>query len=160
VGFHNVSVPKPGDDKWRLIIDLRPVQKYCKEHKVTYETLEHLKNLTRAGDWKVSFDLTDGYYTLSIREEDRLVGLPMGWKCNNYYFCRLSEVFIRHLREPLPNPNEHNSRMSTNQRPSRRYLRSSRWRGARLLLYMDDLLFFVDSKDAALHLLDRVTASG
>jgi hypothetical protein len=84
-------VPEQGENKWRFIIDLRLMNKYCKEHKLTYETLKHLKNLTRTGDWMVSFDLTDGYYTLCIREEDRefftgnyggtlyrLAGLPMG----------------------------------------------------------------------------------
>jgi hypothetical protein len=84
-------VPKPGENKWRLIIDLRPLSKYCKQHKLTYETLKLLKNLTRAGEWMFSFDLTDGYYTLGLREEDnefftvnhrgtlyRLAGLPMG----------------------------------------------------------------------------------
>jgi hypothetical protein len=124
-------VPKPGENKWRLIIDLRPMNKYCKDHKLTYETLKHLKNLTRAGEWMVSFDLADGYYTLGIREEDRdfftvnyrgtlyiLAGLPMGWKCSSYYFCRLTEVFIRHLREPLPNPTGHTPRLATNQQPT------------------------------------------
>jgi hypothetical protein len=128
MGFHNVLVPKPGENKWRLIINLRPVNKYCTDHKLTYETLKHLKNLTRAGDRMVSFDLADGYYTLGIREKDidlftvnyrgtlyRLAGLPMCWMCSNYYFCRLSEVFIRHLREPLPNPTGHNSRLATSQ---------------------------------------------
>jgi hypothetical protein len=33
-------------------------------------------------------------------------------------------------------------------RPSRRSLRNSRWRGARLLPYMDDFLIFADNKDA------------
>jgi hypothetical protein len=92
-----IVVPKPGENKWRLIIDLRPLGKYCKEHKLSNETLKHLTNLTRAGDWMVSFDLTDGYYALGIREEDResfnvnhrgtmylLIGLPMGWMCGNY----------------------------------------------------------------------------
>jgi hypothetical protein len=64
-------VPKPGENKWQLIINLRPMNKYCKEHKLTYETLKHLKNLTRTGDWMISFDLIDGYYTLGIREEDK-----------------------------------------------------------------------------------------
>jgi hypothetical protein len=72
----------------------------------------------------------------------------MGWECSSYYFCRLTEVFIRYLREPLPNSTEHTARMSTSKqltrpRPySRRYLRNSRWKGARLLPYMDDFLFF------------------
>jgi hypothetical protein len=43
LGFQNVLLPKPGVKNWMLIIDLRPVIKYCKEHK-------HLKTLTRAGD--------------------------------------------------------------------------------------------------------------
>jgi hypothetical protein len=64
-------IPKPGENKWRLIIDLRPLNKYCKDYKLTYETLKHLKNLTRAGEWMASFDLADGYYTLGIREEER-----------------------------------------------------------------------------------------
>ena len=63
-------VPKSGENKWRLIIDLRPLNKYCNDHQLTYETLKHLKNLSRAGDWMVSFDLADGYYTPGIREED------------------------------------------------------------------------------------------
>jgi hypothetical protein len=107
----------------------------------------------------VSFDLADGFYTLGIREEYKnfftvnyrgtlykLAGLPMGWKCSSYYFCRLTKVFIRHLREPLPNPTGHTPRLATNQQPtrptpSRCYLRNSRWRGARLLPYMDDFFF-------------------
>jgi hypothetical protein len=47
------------------------LNKYCKEHKLSYETLKHLENLTRAVDWVVSFDLVDGYYTLGIREEGK-----------------------------------------------------------------------------------------
>jgi hypothetical protein len=43
-------VPEPGENKWRLIIDLRPLNKYFKDPKLTYETLKNLKNLTRAGD--------------------------------------------------------------------------------------------------------------
>jgi hypothetical protein len=100
---------------------------YSKDHKLTYETLKHPKSLTRAGDWMVSFDLADGYYTLGIREEGinfltvnycgtlyKLAGLLMGWKCISYYFAGFTEVFIRHLREPLPNPTGHTPRLATN----------------------------------------------
>jgi hypothetical protein len=78
----------------------------------------------------VSFDLTNGYYTLDKLEEERylytvnyrsrgnlyrLAGLPMDWECGCYYFCRLAKVFIRYLREPLPNPTKHTARMSTSK---------------------------------------------
>jgi hypothetical protein len=35
------------------------------------KTLKHLRHMSRPGDYFVSLDLTDGYYTLGIREEDR-----------------------------------------------------------------------------------------
>jgi hypothetical protein len=64
-------VPKPGVNKWRLIIDLRELNTYCAEFKMSCETLKHLRHLSRPGDNFVSLDLADGYYTLGIREEDR-----------------------------------------------------------------------------------------
>jgi hypothetical protein len=72
MAFQNVFTLETGrETKWRLIIDLRPLNKYCKEHKLIYETHKHLKSLTRTGDCVVSFGLTAGYYTLGIREEDK-----------------------------------------------------------------------------------------
>jgi hypothetical protein len=40
---------------------------------MTCDTLKHLRRQSRPGDYFVSLDLTDGYYTLGIRmwEEDR-----------------------------------------------------------------------------------------
>eukprot|EP00873_Tetraselmis_striata_P014827 jgi/Tetstr1/435091/TSEL_024059.t1 len=64
-------VPKPGTNKWRLIIDLRELNKWCKTLKMSYETLKHMRHLARACDWFVSMDLADGYYALGIWEEDR-----------------------------------------------------------------------------------------
>jgi hypothetical protein len=64
-------VPKPGNNQWRLIIDLRELNRYCSTFTMTCETLKHLRHLSRPGDFFVSLDLNDGYYTLGIREEDR-----------------------------------------------------------------------------------------
>jgi hypothetical protein len=70
---------------------------------MTCETLKHLRHLSRPGDYFVSLDLTDGCYTLGIREEDhdcftvnyrgslrRLACLPMGWSGSAYYFFKLT----------------------------------------------------------------------
>eukprot|EP00873_Tetraselmis_striata_P016676 jgi/Tetstr1/436940/TSEL_025712.t1 len=65
------QVPKPGTNKWRLIIDLRELNKWYKTLEMSYETLKHLRHVARAGDWFVSMDLADGYYALGIREEKR-----------------------------------------------------------------------------------------
>jgi hypothetical protein len=131
MGVPNVFSPETGRKQMATHYRVRPLNKLCKEHNLTYKTFKHLKNLTRIGDSMVLFDLTDGYYTLGIREEDmdfftvnyrgtlyRLADLPMSWKCNNYYYCRLTEVVIRHLHESLPNPTGNILRTSTNQQPT------------------------------------------
>eukprot|EP00873_Tetraselmis_striata_P012133 jgi/Tetstr1/432397/TSEL_021794.t1 len=124
-------VLKPGTNKWRLIIDLRELNKWCKTFTMSYETLKHLRHLARAGDWFVSMNLADGYYALGIREEDR-------------------DFFTVHYRGEL-------WRLARAYRwPTRRFLRNTRWRGERLLPYMDDFLFLADSREAALELRVRL----
>jgi hypothetical protein len=109
-------VPKPGVNKRRLIIDLRELNSCCAEFNMSCETLKHLSHLSRPCDYFVSLDLTDGYYTLGIREEDRnfftvsyrgelwrLACLPMGWSGSAYYFCKLTQTFTNYLRRaPTP----------------------------------------------------------
>jgi hypothetical protein len=124
MGFHFVFSPETRRKRMAPHYQLTPREyKYCKDHKLAYETLKHLSKITRVGDMMVSFDLADGYYTLGIQKGQRLLygklsrlyklpGLPMGWKCITHYFCRLTEVFIRHLREPLPNPTGHTPRIA------------------------------------------------
>jgi hypothetical protein len=148
-------VPKLGCNQSRLIIDLRELNRYSSTLNMTCDTLKHLRHLSRPGDYFVSLDLTDGYYTLGIREEDcdyftvnyrgtlwRLVCLPMGWSGSAYYFCKLTQVFTNHLRRPPP-PTP--ASIPERARPSKRFLWNARWRGTRLLPYMDDFLFLADS---------------
>jgi hypothetical protein len=161
-------VPKSGHNQWRLNIDLRELNRYCSTFNMTCETLRHLRHLSRPGDYFVSLDVTDGYYTLGIPEEDRdyfmvnyrgtllrLVCLPIGWLDSAYYFCKLTHVFTNHLRRPPP-PTPTST--LANVRPSKRLLRNARWRGTRLLPYMDDFHFLADSNNDALLLRQRVEA--
>eukprot|EP00873_Tetraselmis_striata_P013426 jgi/Tetstr1/433690/TSEL_022909.t1 len=162
-------VPKPGTNKWRVIIDLRELNKWCKTFTMSYETLKHLRHLARAGDWFVSMDLADGYCALGIREEDRdfftvnyrgelwrLACLPMGWTGSSYYFCKLTAAFTDYLRTPLKR-RDPALPPTAPSKPTRRFLRNTRWRGERLLPYMDDFLFLADSREAALELRVRLS---
>jgi hypothetical protein len=79
----------------------------------------------------------------------------MGWSGSAYYFCKLTQVFTNHLlRPPPPTPASTPGRA----RPSKRFLRNARWRGTRLLPYVDDFLFLADSYHDALLLRQRVEA--
>jgi hypothetical protein len=109
--------PKHGHNEWWLIIDLRELNRYCSEFSMSCETLKHLHHPSRPGNYFVSLDLTDGYYTLGIREEDRdyftvnyrgtlwrLACLPMGWSYSAYCFCRLTQVSQSTSAAPLHRP--------------------------------------------------------
>eukprot|EP00873_Tetraselmis_striata_P046012 jgi/Tetstr1/466276/TSEL_000956.t1 len=142
-------VPRPGTNKWRLIIDLRPLNRYCETRDLSFETLSHLRNLSRPGDYMLQMDLQDGFYAVGIAPEDRdfftvdyrgtlyrLAGLPMGWSLSPYYFCQFTNVLTRALRR---NPAEADG--TPNFR--RRF-------GLRMLPYMDDFLFLARTQAEAI----------
>jgi hypothetical protein len=64
-------VPKPCVNQWRLICDLRPLNKYNVRKRLKMEVLKGVKHLTRKGDYIFSFDLHDGFYALGINSMDR-----------------------------------------------------------------------------------------
>eukprot|EP00873_Tetraselmis_striata_P021815 jgi/Tetstr1/442079/TSEL_003162.t1 len=159
--------PKPGVNQWRCIIDLRVLNSYCVRKRLKMETLLGVRHLTKKGDYMFSFDLQDGSYALGIAEADRdyftvdvrgqlyrLADLPMGWSLSPYYFVTLTQVFITHLRRPEPEPPS----SSTQPTRSKRYLRRTRWRGARILPYVDDFLLFSASMERALPLRQRLAS--
>eukprot|EP00873_Tetraselmis_striata_P009839 jgi/Tetstr1/430103/TSEL_001962.t1 len=106
-------VPKPGDNQWRFIIDLRVLNTFCARKRLRMETLMGVRHLTAKGDYMFSFDLQDGFYALGIAPSDRdyfivnirgtlyrLCGLPMGWSLSPYYFTTFTMTFVKHLRSP------------------------------------------------------------
>ena len=81
--------PKSGG--WRLVIDLRTINKHCQKRFNKMETLRHPRLIAKPGDHWVFFDLKDGFYAQAIHPKDReaftvnlngqllqLCALPMG----------------------------------------------------------------------------------
>jgi len=92
-------VPKPAGTGWRLVVDLREINKACHTRKIKMETLRSLRLIVKPGDHWVSFDLKDGFYSLAIASKDKeasTVNLdgkllqfcapPMGWSLSSYVF--------------------------------------------------------------------------
>lgn len=157
-------VPKPGVNKWRLIIDLRELNAYCETWSLKFETLKRLRHLARHNDWMLSFDLQDGYYALGIDPEYRdfftvnyrgklyrLAGLPMGWNLSPAVFVQFTQPLIRYLRSSAyaPPPPCAGKR-------ARHYLRNGRHKGVRMLPFMDDFLLLAGSYEEAIQLRSRV----
>eukprot|EP00873_Tetraselmis_striata_P035645 jgi/Tetstr1/455909/TSEL_042690.t1 len=149
-------VPKPGDNQWRFIIDLRVLNTFCARKRLRMETLMGVRHLTAKGDYMFSFDLQDGFYAMGIAPSDRdyftvnirgtlyrLCGLPMGWSLSPYSFTTFTMTFVKHLRSPTT------PAAPGNVPRSRRWLRRGRWRGARILPYVDDFLMFASSERVA-----------
>lgn len=158
-------VPKPGSNKWRVIIDLRFLNRYCRDFSIKYETLKKLKNLAQKNDYCFSLDLADGYYCLGIREVDRdfftvnyrgrllrLACLPMGWNASPYVFCMLMQPLVRYLRSPL---------LATGLPtvPCKKRLRTQKWKGIRLLPFLDDYLFLASTYAEAISIRSHVQAT-
>ena len=150
-------VPKPGLNKWRLVVDLRHLNSYVMEHTTKFETLKNLRHLAKRGDWMFSFDLEDGYYAVAIHEDDRkyfsvevdgetfqFVGLPMGWTLSPYIFCKTMRTLVQELRAPEA-PKAHVVR-----RGGRKRLKNLDKRGMRVLPYVDDFLVLARTRREAL----------
>ncbi|XRB13076.1 hypothetical protein RI054_05g29130 [Pseudoscourfieldia marina] len=64
-------VPKVGSKKFRLVIDLRPLNLFCGEATCNVEGLRELNHILQPQDFMVALDLTDGYFHLDMAEESR-----------------------------------------------------------------------------------------
>ena len=162
-------VPKP-DGSWRLIIDLRQLNSYCKQRSMKMETLRRLKFIAKPGDHWISFDLKDGFYALAIAPKDReafsvnlngellqLCALPMGWCLSPYTFQKFTNVFIHNLRDPGTSTAPDGAPSILSPKARKRWLRRRRrLTGARILPFVDDFAVFANSFDEAQQRRDQV----
>ena len=97
--------------KKRLVVDLRPINRYLAVPKVRFDTLRVMRQIVRKGDGLVTFDLKDGYHALSIHEADqrflafrirgetyRCVAMPFGLAAAPWAFTKLMKVPIAFWR--------------------------------------------------------------
>jgi hypothetical protein len=178
-------VPKktpPGQEqKWRLVIDQRPTNAYCRGQACKYETLRTLQRLARRGDWALSFDIQDGYHAIGVRRDHRrymtfalppadgdptgepryyrCAALPFGWLMSPYVFTKVMRVMVRMLRSPTAPSLARLRRSAASGRALvLRLARShgtSAARGLRVLPYVDDFLVICSSRREALVARDR-----
>jgi hypothetical protein len=120
--------------------------------------LPGVMRLTRKSDYMYRFDMHDGFYALGINLADRdyltvnvrgqlyrLAGLPMGWSLSPFYFYKMTLTFVNFQRSSSP--------VLPRQEPGHKtktHFRRQRWRGAHLLPYVDDFLFFATTQAEAL----------
>ncbi|KAK3237305.1 hypothetical protein CYMTET_52609 [Cymbomonas tetramitiformis] len=163
-------VPKPGTNKWRLVVDFRWLNQWCVKNRVKMETLKKLRRLAKPGDWCFSFDLQDGFHALGIHPDFQrfmqfdLQGdllqcsaVPFGWNDAPRVFCKFVRVMVEALRSPqaaedrreikkLRDGSAVRQRWSVRRRTGGAGENANRHSGMRVLPYMDDFLVLVDSQ--------------
>ena len=178
-------VPKPGG-KYRLVLDFRHLNSHCKEFGITFETLKRLRRIARKSDWMISFDMQDGFHCINIAPEDRkymtfqlpdgeliqCAGLPFGWNCSPYVFCKTMKTLVSALR--APSAQTENSQLEKLRAVDRdapegatgsrrggiphliRRPQTDTVKGLRVLPYMDDFLIICHSRAEAVSAQHRV----
>ncbi|KAK3287913.1 hypothetical protein CYMTET_4591 [Cymbomonas tetramitiformis] len=163
-------VPKPGTNKWRLVVNFRWLNQWCLKNRVKMETLKKLRRLAKPGDWFFSFDLQDGFHAVGIHpdfqhfmqfdlqgELFQCSAMPFGWCDSPRVFCKFVRVMVEALRSPqaaedrreirrLRDGSVVRQRWSVRRRAGGANENANRHSGMRVLLYMDDFLVLVDSQ--------------
>lgn len=107
-------VPKPGTNKWRLVVDFRWLNQWCLKSKMRMETLKKLRRLAKPNDWCFfTFDLQDGFHALGIHRDFQKFmqfdiqgelfqcsAVPFGWSDAPRVFCKFVRVMVEALRSP------------------------------------------------------------
>ena len=118
-------VPKPGNDNWRMIIDMRNLNKLIKKKKFRMQGIKDVRSALKPGMYGAVLDISDAYYHISIHKKARkytrfivdgivyeFMGLPMGLCCSPRISTRVSKFATDWLRK----------------------------RGVIIIIYIDDLL--------------------
>ena len=109
-------VAKPSEDgqtKFRLVIDLRRVNRHLRKVGLKYERLKDFGYLLKNGDFLVGFDVRNAYHHIRMRKDEenflmfRMGGetffcraLSFGLALTPFYFTQVMLVVARFLRSP------------------------------------------------------------
>ena len=129
-----LSMALKGSGRYRLCLDLRPLNKYLRELKFTMETLSRVRHLIRRDDWLMTIDLESAYNNFHVHEEHQAyacfewggryfvyVALSFGSSAAPFAFQKIMDAISKHLRG----------------------------KGLRMGCYLDDLWFaFADREEA------------
>ena len=106
-----LSMALKGSGRYRLCLDLRPLNKYLRKLKFTMETLTRVRHLIHREDWLLTIDLESAYTNFHVREDHQCyccfewegrffqyIALSFGSSAAPFCFQRIMNVISKHLR--------------------------------------------------------------
>lgn len=105
-------VPKRGNSKYRLVLDLRKVNEQTKPPKFVYEDINSVLEFTSPGDNLITLDLCNGFHHIKVQNNladllgfqfentyYKFVTLVFGLSWSPYFFAKTIRAVVQHLRE-------------------------------------------------------------
>ena len=121
-------VPK-SDESWRTVVNLKALNRFVSAPHFKMESIRTVKGLIRQGDWMAKLDLKDAYLTVPVHQKFlqfrwnsqtwQFKVLPFGLNSSPHAFTKLLKPVVAVLRRL----------------------------GARMILYLDDMLILAESKE-------------
>jgi hypothetical protein len=100
-------VPKPNSGKLRLVVNMEYDNEHIAKRVFKLEGLSYLSDKAEKGDWNVAYDLTSGYYHVSLHlDSRRFVGfnwrgiyyryncLPFGFSTSPWVFSKVTRELV------------------------------------------------------------------
>ena len=128
-------IPKSGEGLFRPIVNLRPLNKCIRYEHFKMENLNSVRSLLREGDFMVKVDLKDAYFLVGVREylckflRFSWNGRIFEFRCMAFGLAPAPRVFTKFMKVVVA---------------------SLRKKGIRLVIYLDDLLFFSKTRKGGL----------
>lgn len=104
--------PKKGPKKFRLVVNMRPVNQFFRKQSWRMETLSTALRLVQPGDWMLTFDLKEGYFHVPVSSGSRkfllfqwrglwfqYTCLPFGFSHSPFIFCKTVKQMVNHWRK-------------------------------------------------------------
>ena len=105
-------VPKPEKGKFRVIINMKPLNQFIDKKSFKMEGLKDLKYMLKPGCYGAVIDLSDAYYHIKLHEKSRkytrfifmgqvmeYTSLPMGLTDSPHIFTRVTKFVQSFLRK-------------------------------------------------------------
>ena len=129
-----LSMALKGSGRYRLCLDLRPLNKYLRKLRFTLESLQRVRHCFQRDDWLITIDMQAAYHNFCVRE-DHTQYCGFEWQGKYFEYCGLSfgSSAAPHAFQALMDE----------------VARHIRGQGVRCGVYLDDWWFAFQSRSAA-----------
>ena len=109
--INNIFLRSKKDGSWRMILNLKPLNKFIVDKPFKMEHIEVLQEMVQPGMYATSLDISDAFFHVPLNRRHwkymtfrcqekyyMFTCLPMGCKISPYVFAKITRVLLAHCR--------------------------------------------------------------